>query len=38
MDEQVLDDQLELIYKQLRTDTICSLEDLQGVMDDRDEW
>ena len=24
--------------QQLCTDTVCSLEDLQGALDDRDEW
>ena len=33
MDNQRLDDQLEPIYN-----TGCSLEDMPGVMDDRDKW
>ena len=37
MDEQRQDDQLKLTYNS-SVDTECSLEDLPGAMDDRDEW
>ena len=37
-EEHRQDDQLEPIYKQLCADTKCSLEDLLGVMNDRDGW
>ena len=38
MVEQRQDDQLESIYKQHCDDTGCNLEDLPGVMDNREEW
>ena len=38
MDEQSLDDQQEPFLQQLCADTLSSLEDLPGAMDDRDGW
>ena len=37
-DEQVLDDQLKLIYNSSLRTKGCSLEDLPEEMDDRDKW
>ena len=37
MDVPVLADQQELTYNSSMR-TLCSLEDLMGAMDDRDEW
>ena len=38
MDEQKLDDKLETYIQQLCADTGCRLDDLPGVIDERDEW
>ena len=38
MNEQRLYNQPEIIYIKLCADTGCSLKDLSGAMDDRDEW
>ena len=39
MDESVLADQQKLTNKhQLCVDTVCSLENQPGMMDDRDRW